>query len=187
MTSAAFPPAPSLPPKLRLAHLRGIAAWFCLCVSLVPAPRLGHASAVSGKAPEFVRPGLNVPQVDLKSYQGKVVLLNFWATWCAPCLVEIPRFMEWQRDYGAQGLQVIGVSMDDSSPPVRELLRKLKINYPVLMGDERLGELYGGVLGLPVTYLIDKGGRLRARFEGETDLRGMEKQVKALLSAPPSR
>ena len=74
--------------------------------------------------------------------------------------------------------------MDDSDSPVRTLNRKLHINYPVMMGDERLGELYGGILGLPVTYLIDSRGVVRARFQGETDLSRIEGQVKILLSSP---
>ena len=74
--------------------------------------------------------------------------------------------------------------MDDSDSPVRTLNRKLHINYPVMMGDERLGELYGGILGLPVIYLIDRKGIVRARFQGETDLRKIEEQLKVLLSAP---
>jgi peroxiredoxin len=96
----------------------------------------------------------------------------------------MPRFVEWQTKYGTRGLQVLGVSMDDSDSPVRTLNRKLHLNYPVMMGDERLGELYGGILGLPVTYLIDRRGVVRARFQGETDLSKIEGQLKVLLSTP---
>jgi len=110
------------------------------------------------------------------------VLLNFWATWCAPCLVEMPVFAQWQRLYGPQGFQVVGISMDDDSAPVRSLLGKLKVNYPVAMGDAALGERYGGVLGLPLTYLIDKDGVVRARFQGETDSNKIETQVKLMLA-----
>jgi thiol-disulfide isomerase/thioredoxin len=121
-------------------------------------------------------------KVDLNSYRGKVVLLNFWATWCAPCQLEIPRFVAWQRQYGPSGLQVIGISMDDDPALVRKLYKKLGLNYPVAMGDEKLGELYGGILGLPVTYLIDSNGKVSAEYHGEADLNAIEVQLKLLLA-----
>jgi peroxiredoxin len=140
---------------------------------------------VNKHAPAFARVDLHTSrQIHLSGYRGKVVLLNFWATWCAPCLLEMPRFVAWQRQYAKSGLQVIGVSMDDDDSPVRPLDRKLNLNYPVVMGDEKLGELYGGILGLPVTYLIDRNGVIRARFQGEADLGKVEEQIKLLLSAP---
>jgi thiol-disulfide isomerase/thioredoxin len=111
-----------------------------------------------------------------------VVLLNFWATWCAPCQLEIPRFVAWQRQYGPSGLQVIGISMDDDPALVRKLYKKLGLNYPVAMGDEKLGELYGGILGLPVTYLIDSNGKVSAEYHGEADLNAIEVQLKLLLA-----
>jgi cytochrome c biogenesis protein CcmG, thiol:disulfide interchange protein DsbE len=93
----------------------------------------------------------------------------------------MPVFSKWQKQYGPRGLQVVGISMDDNSPPARKLVAGLKLNYPVAMGDARLGELYGGVLGLPLTYLIDRKGVVRARFQGETDLDTIEKQLKLVL------
>jgi len=142
-------------------------------------------SLVNKHAPPFARVDLHTSRaIHLADYRGKVVLLNFWATWCAPCLLEMPRFVQWQRQYGKSGLQVVGVSMDDEDSPVRSLDRKLNLNYPVVMGDEKLGELYGGILGLPVTYLIDRNGVVRARFQGEADLGKIEEQLKHLLSAP---
>jgi cytochrome c biogenesis protein CcmG, thiol:disulfide interchange protein DsbE len=102
----------------------------------------------------------------LSSYRGKVVLLNFWATWCEPCLTEMPTFVEWQKQYGSGNFQVIGISMDDATPEVLATASRLKLNYPVLMGDEYLGADYGGVLGLPVTFLIDRNGKIQARYQG---------------------
>jgi thiol-disulfide isomerase/thioredoxin len=138
-------------------------------------------SLVNKKAPEFARRDLSGTSLDLRSFRGKVVLLNFWATWCAPCKLEMPVFTAWQRHYGPQGLQIIGISMDDGPEGVRSLVAKLKLNYPVVMGDARLGERYGGVLGLPMTYLIDRNGVVRAQFQGETDLNTMEKELKLFL------
>lgn len=136
------------------------------------------------RAPEFARKDLAGKSVDLKNFRGKVVLLNFWATWCAPCQLEMPAFAAWQRQYGPDGLQVIGISMDDDATPVVGLVAKFKLNYPVLMGDANLGRQYGGVLGLPLTYLIDRDGVLRARFQGETDLKTIERRLQTILAQP---
>jgi len=144
----------------------------------------GAALPVGRVAPDFVRLDLGHEKVHLAGFRGKVVLLNFWATWCAPCLEEMPRFAEWQRQYGSQGLQVIGVSMDDDAKPVEALRNKLRLDYPVLMGDERLGGIYGGVMGLPITYLIDRKGRIRGYFQGEKELGKMLGQVEELLRRP---
>jgi peroxiredoxin len=137
---------------------------------------------VNKPAPEIARRDLSGSRLDLKSFRGKVVLLNFWATWCAPCQVEMPVFAAWQRQFGPDGFQMIGISMDDEAAPARELVSKLKLNYPVAMGDARLGERYGGVLGLPLSFLIDRNGIVRARFQGETDLKTIEKQLRTLLA-----
>jgi cytochrome c biogenesis protein CcmG/thiol:disulfide interchange protein DsbE len=136
---------------------------------------------VDRKAPDFARKDLSGARLELKSFRGRVVLLNFWATWCAPCQVDMPVFATWQQQYGADGFQMIAISMDDDAAPVRRLLSSLNLNYPVVMGDAKLGERYGGVLGLPLTYLIDRNGMVRGRFQGETDLKAIETQLKILL------
>ncbi len=151
-------------------------------VSSIGAPAVSApVSLVNKKAPVFARNDLSGRSVNLHSYRGKVVLLNFWATWCAPCQLEMPVFSRWQQEYGPQGLQIVGISMDDDPLPVRKLVKELKLDYPVAMGDARLGEQYGGVLGLPLTYLIDRGGVVRAQFQGEADLKTIEKQLKLTL------
>jgi thiol-disulfide isomerase/thioredoxin len=132
-------------------------------------------------APEFVRTDLNHKRLDLRAYRGKVVLLDFWASWCAPCQLAMPRFVAWQSKYGPRGLQIVGISMDDDPALALRIYRKLKLNYPVAMGDEKLGELYGGVLGLPLTFLIDRQGKIQAQFQGETDLNTIEEKFKPLL------
>jgi thiol-disulfide isomerase/thioredoxin len=138
-------------------------------------------SLVNKPAPEIARADLNGTRVALKSLRGKVVLLNFWATWCAPCQIEMPVFSTWQQQYGPQGLQVIGISMDDDAAPVRKLVARLKTNYPIAMGDAKLGKRYGGVMGLPLSFLIDRNGVVRARFQGETELKTIEAQLKKTL------
>lgn len=139
------------------------------------------SSLLHKEAPEFVRTDLNHRKLDLHAYRGQVVLLDFWATWCAPCQLEMRRFAAWQTQYGPRGLRIIAISMDDDPALARKLCEKLRLNYPVAMGDERLGLLYGGVLGLPLTFLIDAQGKVQAQFQGETDLNMIEKQFKPLL------
>lgn len=138
-------------------------------------------SLLHKQAPAFVLKDLSQKNLDLAAFRGKVVLLNFWATWCAPCQVEMPRFVQWQSQYGPRGLQIIGISMDDDPALARRLCAKLKVNYPVAMGDEKIGELYGGILGLPVTFLIDANGEIQAVFRGETDLEKIEARIKLFL------
>ena len=140
-------------------------------------------SLVDKRAPDFSRSDLQNARIDLAQYRGKVVLLNFWATWCGPCRLEMPRFVQWQKAYGPQGLQVLGVSIDDSVAPVRPFVQKLQVNYPIMMGDAQLGDLYGGVYGVPVTFLIDRKGIIRARYDGEPDLGALESEVQKMLSA----
>jgi len=132
-------------------------------------------------APEFSLPGLTGQTIDLSAYRGKIVLLDFWATWCEPCREEIPHFVELQNKYRDQGLQIIGVSMDDEPEPVREYSQRFNMNYPVAMGNAKTGELYGGVLGLPIAFLIGRDGRIEAKHIGATDVSVFEQEIKALL------
>jgi peroxiredoxin len=145
----------------------------------------GARSSSSGvqhrEAPDFTLPLLDGGQLRLSSYRGKVVLLDFWATWCVPCREETPHFVELQRKYGDGGLQIIGVSMDDSSEPVRTFVQQFRVNYPVVTGTADVGSAYGGVLGLPIAFLIDREGRIQAKHMGATDASVFENEVASLL------
>ncbi len=132
-------------------------------------------------APEFALTDINGKPLRLSDYKGKVVLLDFWATWCAPCRSEIPRFVEWQKRYGPQGFQVIGISMDDSEKPVPAFMQQFGIDYPVAVGDAKLADQYGGVLGLPVNFVIDRDGQIHHKHVGLTDLALLEGEIKGLL------
>lgn len=114
-------------------------------------------------APEFTLKDAEGKAVKLSDYKGKVVLLNFWATWCGPCKVEIPWFMDFEQQYKDRGFAVLGVSMDDDGwDAVKPYITARKINYRVLLGNDTVGGLYGGVDSLPTTFMIDRGGRVAA-------------------------
>lgn len=138
---------------------------------------------VGDTVPDFRRADLGGKEVQLSRHRGKLVLLNFWATWCPPCREEMPMFSRWQKQLQARGLQVIGVSMDDDGSEVERFMAQYPVSYPIVMGDAKFARQFGGVLGLPLTYLIDAQGRVVARYQGEADLATMEAKVKELLGA----
>lgn len=135
-------------------------------------------------APDFSLTDIFGQKVSLSQYRGKVVLLDFWATWCGPCRMEIPGFVQLQRKYGADGFQAVGLSMDDSSQPVLDFYKQFSMNYPVAMGSEKVSELYGGIIGLPTTFLIGKDGRIYDKVPGAVDVKRFETEIQTLLAAP---
>ena len=137
--------------------------------------------AIGSPAPEFSLQDLSGKPLDLAGYNGKVVLLNFWATWCTPCRGEIPQFVDFQNTYGPQGLQLLGISMDDDPKPVREFYQQFRMNYPVAIGNATVAESYGGILGLPVTFLIAPDGRIAAKYVGATDMAALQQKIQSLL------
>jgi peroxiredoxin len=141
------------------------------------------ASKPLAPAPDFVLSQIGGQDLRISSYRGKVVLLDFWATWCYPCRQEIPHFVELQEKYRDRGLQIIGVSMDDSPEPVPAFVRQFHMNYPVVMGNAKIGELYGGLLGLPITFVLDREGRIVAKHVGATDAAVFEREITRLLES----
>ena len=143
----------------------------------------GLRSTTTGvPAPDFSLPQLNGELLQLSTYRGKVVLLDFWATWCDPCREEIPRFVNLQDKYGQQGFEIIGISMDDTADPVRDFYQRFRMNYPVVLGNAQIGELYGGVLGLPIAFLLERDGRIYAKHIGAMDASVLEREIVSLLA-----
>jgi thiol-disulfide isomerase/thioredoxin len=119
----------------------------------------------------------------LSSLQGKAVLLNFWATWCGPCKIEMPWLAELQKKYGPQGLQVVGVTMDDASEKeIASFASKMGVNYPLLQGTESVADLYGGLEGLPVSFFIDRSGKVSDKIVGLVSESVIEDAIKKSLA-----
>jgi cytochrome c biogenesis protein CcmG/thiol:disulfide interchange protein DsbE len=137
------------------------------------------------EAPEFSLKDADGKVVHLADYKGKVVLLDFWATWCGPCKIEIPWFMEMQRANKDKGFEVLGVAMDDEGwETVKPFLADLGVNYRVVMGTDRVAEAYGGVDALPTTFLIDRTGKIAAVHVGLASKKDFVDGVEQLLQAP---
>ena len=119
----------------------------------------------------------------MSDFKGKVVLLNFWDTWCGPCKVEIPWFIELQNKYAANGFSVIGVSTDDTLAQLKPYVAKMKMNYTVLQGldHDDLQDAYGPLFGIPVTVLISRDGRMCTKHVGLSSKDAFEKEIKSLL------
>ena len=133
-------------------------------------------------APNFSLTDISGKPLNLTDYRGKVVLLNFWATWCAPCRIETPQFVDLVNRYGKQDLAVVGLSLDDDVEPVQEFARQYKVNYQLALGNEKVAESYGGVFSLPITFLIGSDGRVYAKHLGAVDLGALEAELRQLLS-----
>ena len=118
----------------------------------------------------------------LAAYKGKVVLIDFWASWCAPCIIEIPHLNALQKQFGPKGFQVVGIAMDDSEAVTRQTMQKYPFAYPVVLGDAKFGNLYGGVLGLPLKYLVGADGKILAIWSGEIAPATIDKGVREAVA-----
>lgn len=122
-------------------------------------------------------------EISLAQYKGKVLVLDFWATWCGPCKVEIPHFVEFQEKYGKAGLQIVGISVDDTADKLAPYIRDMKMNYPVLQGldHDDVQDAYGPIVGIPVSVIISRDGKICATHTGLTGKDVFEREIKSLL------
>ena len=136
----------------------------------------------SEPAPSWVLQDVDGKTVDSGDFKGKVVILDFWATWCPPCRAEIPGFVELQQQYGRQGLAVVGVSLDGGGAGrVKEFVQKSGVNYTVVLAGMKVAQAFGGVEAIPTTFIIDRDGRIAGRHVGFTSREEFEKEIKPLL------
>ncbi|HET9831591.1 MAG TPA: TlpA disulfide reductase family protein [Vicinamibacterales bacterium] len=122
-------------------------------------------------------------KVSLSDFKGKVILLDFWATWCVPCKQEIPGFIELQKKYGGRGLQIVGISVDDSLNLAKQYATQMQMNYPILLaeGKEDILKAYDPIPSIPVSIIIDRGGRIVSRHLGIASMDVFEQEIVPLL------
>jgi peroxiredoxin len=182
---------------MRRVFLAVLAAVLTGC-SFIPTDGSSAKVAVKSEgerkaAPEFALKDANGTTVKLSDYKGKVVLINFWATWCGPCKVEIPWFIDFEKTYKDRDFAVLGVSLDeDGWPSVKPYVDEKKINYRVLLGNDELSQLYGtidprlngGVDQLPTTMIVDRKGRIASIHIGLVAKATYVGEIQNLLEAP---
>jgi len=141
---------------------------------------------VSKPAPDFTLTDATGASVKLSDLKGKVVLLNFWATWCGPCKVEIPWFISFQQQYKDQNFAVLGVAFDDDGwEAVKPYIAEHKINYRIMVGNDALDKAYGGIESLPTTFVIGRDGRIVNRHVGLISKSTYEQEIARLLKEKP--
>ena len=142
----------------------------------------GGANLQGQLAPDFSLAALDGTMMKLSDYRGKAVLLNFWATWCEPCKIEMPWFVELQTKYGPQGFQILGVAMDDATnKEISDFAKKMSVNYPIMIGKEAVGNQYGGLPFLPSTFYIDREGKVVDRVYGLKSKSEIEEDIQKAL------
>jgi cytochrome c biogenesis protein CcmG/thiol:disulfide interchange protein DsbE len=161
------------------------ALWLCSCANQTVSAGV-HPSTDRKPAPDFTLKDSNGTPVKLSDYKGKVVLLNFWATWCGPCAMEIPWFIEFEQQYKSQGFAVLGVSMDDEGwSAVKPYIAEHKLNYRVMLGDDSVSQLYGGLDALPTTFILDREGKIA--FPAHVGLINKSEYVQEVQSLLPTQ
>jgi peroxiredoxin len=146
-------------------------------------PVVGGADLLGKVAPDFTLQSLDGKAVRLSDFRGKAVVLNFWATWCEPCKIEMPWFVDLQKKYASEGLQILGVAMDDASPQeIEKFAKQMEVNYPVMVGKDSVGDAYGGVQFLPATFYIGRDGKVIERVFGIKGRGEIEDAVKKALA-----
>lgn len=139
------------------------------------------APADGNMAPDFALTSADGKTIKLSDFRGKVVILDFWATWCPPCKAEIPDFIKLYSQYKDDGFQMLGVSLDQGGMSVvKPFMKSYGINYPIMLGNNQIVADYGGISAIPTTFIIDKQGRIRASFVGYKPMSVFENAIQSL-------
>ena len=180
MTGSRRSPSPELHPAFAALALAVLTLGLLACSS-------GPPQMAPTAAPGFTLPRVDGGTASLADHQGKVVLLDFWATWCPPCRAAMPHLAEMQEEYRAKGLVVLGMNMDQNRDDLTQFLSGQTVNYPMLAVDEATRAAYGGVASIPQTFLIDRAGQVRQKFLGYDHkiAAQMEEAVQKLLREKP--
>jgi len=197
-SSQGIPPSSALPPPSKGSRSPLVLVVVAFVVALMlyfgyhKARRSGVGSVPrltqSTVAPDFSLESLDGKTLRLSDLRGKAVLLNFWATWCGPCKIEMPWFVDLQKQYGPQGLQIVGVAMDDASKEdIGKFAKDMGVNYPILIGKESVGDQYGGVPALPETFLISRDGKIVDKIIGLRGKADIEEAVRKALETQPAK
>jgi peroxiredoxin len=152
------------------------------CRQGVETPGADQPASVGKTAPDFALTDLSDKTVRLADFKGKIILLDFWATWCAPCREEIPDFVELQKQYAEKGFTILGISLDEEGAAVvKPFTQELGINYPVLIGNTQVSAAYGGIQALPTAFLIGRDGRILQTFVGDRGKPDFERAIRSAV------
>src|SRR4029077_9155151 len=168
-----------------MSRIHVAAASIALALLFAGCSKTSKVDSGRKQAPNFSLKDAAGNPVHLADYRGKVVLVNFWATWCGPCEVEIPWFVEFEQKYKDQGFAVLGVSMDDDGwKSVRPYVASHKINYRVMIGSEVVSQQFGEIESLPTSFVLDREGRIASNHIGLVDKVDYQNEIVKLLEAP---
>jgi len=165
--------------RFRVAFLFVLLAVFSLasaCSSGTKKPAAGPKPA-----PQFTLSSLDGKTVAMKDLTNKVVVVDFWATWCGPCREEIPHLNKLYSDFKGRGLEIVGISMDDGPDVVKEFAREFRMEYPLVMGNDELADQFGGIFGFPTTFIIDRKGNIVKKFVGLPPADELSRVVRELV------
>lgn len=171
----------------RLSLFHTIKLSSAIITMLFIAFSLAPAGRAEAKAPATM-PAFTLPSatddavIDSSQQVGKVLLINFWATWCGPCREEIPSLIKLRSEYQHEGFEIIGISLDESGrAAISKFAKKVSINYPIAMGTPKVARAFGGIIGIPQSFLVDRHGNIVKSYAGMIELDALEKDITSLL------